>query len=82
MFALIDKVRAPGAIVATVSSGLSIAEMCAGRSDEFKKHFLGVHLFNPPTIIAGTEIIPHAGTDRSGRRAACARCSKRRSAAS
>src|SRR3954462_2203173 len=65
VFALIDKVKAPGAIVATVSSGLSIAEMCVGRSAEFKKHFLGVHLFNPPTIIAGTEIIPHGETDRS-----------------
>jgi 3-hydroxyacyl-CoA dehydrogenase len=64
VFALIDRVRSPGAIVATVSSGLSIAQMCDGCSDEFKKYFLGVHLFNPPTIIAGTEIIPHAQTDR------------------
>jgi 3-hydroxyacyl-CoA dehydrogenase len=64
VFALIDRVRSPGSIVATVSSGLSIAAMCEGRSDDFKRHFLGVHLFNPPTIIAGTEIIPHAETDR------------------
>ncbi len=65
VFELIDKARSPGSIVATVSSGLSIAEMCEGRSEDFKRHFLGVHLFNPPTIIAGTEIIPHAGTDRA-----------------
>ena len=64
VFALIDSARSQGAIVATVSSGLSIAAMCEGRSEDFKKHFLGIHLFNPPTIIAGTEIIPHAGTDR------------------
>ena len=64
VFALIDKVKSPGAIIATVSSGLSIAQMCEGCSDEFKRHFLGVHLFNPPTIIAGTEIIPHKETDR------------------
>ena len=64
IFALIDRVRAPGAIVATVSSGLSIAQMCAGRSEDFCRNFLGVHLFNPPTLITGTEIIPHAGTDR------------------
>jgi 3-hydroxyacyl-CoA dehydrogenase len=63
VFALIDRVRAPGSIVATVSSGLSIAAMCADRSDDFRAHFLGIHLFNPPTVIAGTEIIPHAGTD-------------------
>ncbi len=65
VFALIDRVRSKGSIVATVSSGLSIAAMCDGRSKDFKRHFLGVHLFNPPTIIAGTEIIPHAETDRA-----------------
>lgn len=64
VFELIDRARSPGSIVATVSSGLSIASMCEGRSEDFKRHFLGVHLFNPPTIIAGTEVIPHAGTDR------------------
>ncbi|HSD88615.1 MAG TPA: 3-hydroxyacyl-CoA dehydrogenase family protein [Kofleriaceae bacterium] len=64
VFALIDRVKSPGAIVATVSSGLSIAAMCTDLSEDFRKHFLGVHLFNPPTVIAGTEIIPHAGTDR------------------
>src|SRR5690349_19840169 len=54
VFALIDRVRSPGSIVATVSSGLSIAEMCASCSEDFKKNFLGVHLFNPPTLITGT----------------------------
>ena len=65
VFAVIDRVRAPGSIIATVSSGLSIASMCADRSDDFRKHFLGVHLFNPPTVITGTEIIAHPGTDRA-----------------
>ncbi len=65
VFALIDRVRAPGSIIATVSSGLSIAKLCAGCSDDLRRNFLGVHLFNPPTLITGTEIIPHAGTDRS-----------------
>jgi 3-hydroxyacyl-CoA dehydrogenase len=63
IFALIDRVRAPGSVIATVSSGLSIADMCAECSDDFRRHFLGVHLFNPPTIIAGCELIPHTETD-------------------
>jgi 3-hydroxyacyl-CoA dehydrogenase len=63
VFAQVDRVRAPGSVVATVSSGLSIAAMCAGQSDDFRAHFLGIHLFNPPTIIRGCELIPHAGTD-------------------
>lgn len=63
VFARVDRVRQPDAIVATVSSGLSIAAMCAGQSAGFQKHFLGVHFFNPPNVIVGCELIAHAGTD-------------------
>jgi len=62
-FARVDRARKQDAIVATVSSGLSIAAMCAGQSDGFRRHFLGIHFFNPPTMIVGCELIPHAGTD-------------------
>jgi len=62
-FARVDKSRRPDSIVATVSSGLSIAEMAHGRTESFRRNFLGVHLFNPPHVIVGTEVIPHAGTD-------------------
>jgi len=62
-FERVDKARKPGSIVATVSSGLSIAAMCADRSDDFKRSFLGIHFFNPPNVIVGCELIPHAGTD-------------------
>ncbi len=61
--ARIDKVRKPGSIVATVSSGLSIAGMVAECSEDLRKHFLGMHLFNPPNVIVGCELVPHAGTD-------------------
>ncbi len=63
LFATIDGLRGPNTIVASVTSGISIASLCAGRSDAFRSHFLGVHLFNPPTKIVGCELIPHAGTD-------------------
>jgi 3-hydroxyacyl-CoA dehydrogenase len=62
LFERIDRVRRPGSVVATVSSGLSIAGLCAGRSDDLRRHFLGVHLFNPPSVITGCELVPHAGT--------------------
>lgn len=62
VFARVDAARKPGAIVATVSSGLSIASMCAGRSDDFRRSFVGMHFFNPPTVIVGCELIGHAGT--------------------
>ncbi len=62
-FARVDKCRRPDSIVATVSSGLSIAEMAHGRSESFRRNFLGIHLFNPPHVIVGTEVIPHAETN-------------------
>ena len=62
-FERVDKCRRPDSIVATGSSGLSIAEMARGRSDSFRQHFLGIHLFNPPQVIVGAEVIPQDGTD-------------------
>lgn len=62
-FERVDKVRRKDSIVATVSSGLSITGMAAGRSESFRRNFLGIHLFNPPSVIVGTEVIPHAETD-------------------
>jgi 3-hydroxyacyl-CoA dehydrogenase len=63
-FDTVDRHRKPDAIVATVSSGLSIAAMAKGRSDGFRRHFLGIHLFNPPNVIVGCEVIPQPDTDR------------------
>lgn len=63
IFAAVDAVREPGTIVATVSSGLSIARMCAERSADFQACFLGAHFFNPPMIIKGCELVPHGKTD-------------------
>ena len=51
----VDKARRPDSIVASVSSGLSINALAAGRSDSFRKNFLGLHFFNPPNVIVGTE---------------------------
>ncbi|HUY37721.1 MAG TPA: 3-hydroxyacyl-CoA dehydrogenase family protein [Candidatus Binataceae bacterium] len=61
-FARVDRCRADDSLVATNSSGLSIAEMARGRSDSFRRHFLGIHLYNPPHIIVGTEVIPNPDT--------------------
>jgi 3-hydroxyacyl-CoA dehydrogenase len=70
-FERVDKYRRPDSIVASGSSGLSITEMARGRSDSFRKHFLGIHLFNPPQVIVGTEVIPHPETDPQVTRKAC-----------
>ena len=63
MMARIEAVRRPGSIVATNTSGLPITLIAEGRSDEFKRHFLGAHFFNPPRYLKLLEIIPTAETD-------------------
>ncbi len=63
MFERVDKVRRPDSIVATVTSGLSINALAEGRSESFRKNFLGLHFFNPPNVIVGTELIAGKDTD-------------------
>lgn len=63
MFDRVEKARRDDAIVATVTSGLSINALCEGRSESFRSHFLGLHFFNPPNVIVGTELIAGRDTD-------------------
>jgi len=63
---LLDKVeahRAPGTIVSSNTSGIPIAAIAEGRSDDFRKHWLGTHFFNPPRYLKLLEIIPTPETD-------------------
>ena len=63
MFDRVEKVRRDDSIVATVTSGLSINQLCEGRSESFRRHFMGLHFFNPPNVIVGTELIAGNDTD-------------------
>jgi 3-hydroxyacyl-CoA dehydrogenase len=62
-FERIDRIRRPDSIVATVTSGLSINLLAEGRSESFRKNFLGLHFFNPPNVIVGTELVAGKDTD-------------------
>ncbi|MGD8552297.1 MAG: 3-hydroxyacyl-CoA dehydrogenase/enoyl-CoA hydratase family protein [Anaerolineales bacterium] len=63
LYERIEKVRKPGCIVATNTSGLPIKDLAEGREEGFKGHFLGMHFFNPPRWLKLLEVIPHAETD-------------------
>ena len=63
IFDKVEATRQDDSIVATVTSGLSINELCEGRSDSFRRNFLGLHFFNPPNVIVGTELIAGNDTD-------------------
>jgi 3-hydroxyacyl-CoA dehydrogenase len=58
LYEKIDAVRKPGTIVSSNTSGISINAMAEGRSEDFKKHFLGTHFFNPPRYLKLLEVIP------------------------
>ena len=63
MFDRVEGARRDDSIVATVTSGLSINQLCEGRGDSFRQNFLGLHFFNPPNVITGTELIANRDTD-------------------
>ncbi len=63
LIAKLDEIRRPDAIVTSNTSGLSINAIAQGRSDSFRRHFLGTHFFNPPRYMYLLEVIPGADTD-------------------
>src|SRR5512132_1210546 len=64
LMARIDGVRKANAIVSTNTSGIPVAAIAEGRSDGFRKHFLGTHFFNPPRYLKLLEIIATQDTDK------------------
>ena len=62
LYEKVDAVRKPGTIISSNTSGISIEAMREGRSEDFCKHFLGTHFFNPPRYLKLLEIIPASTT--------------------
>lgn len=63
LFERVAAVRTPGTIVSTNTSGIPLASIAEGFSDEFRRHFLGTHFFNPPRYLHLVEMIPGPETD-------------------
>src|SRR4051794_11415013 len=61
----VDEARRAGSIASTNTSGISISALAEGRSDDFRRHWLGTHFFNPPRYLHLLELIPTAETDRA-----------------
>jgi 3-hydroxyacyl-CoA dehydrogenase len=59
----VDRVRRAGTIVSSNTSGIPIGTLAEGRTDDFRRHWLGTHFFNPPRYLHLLEVIPAAGTD-------------------
>ncbi len=65
VFEKLEKHRKKGTLITSNTSGIPIAKMNEGRSDDFKKHFCGTHFFNPPRYLRLFEIIPGPDTSES-----------------
>ena len=63
LFARVESHRRADAVVSSNTSGIPIAALAAGRSESFRRHFLGTHFFNPPRYLRLLELIPTADTD-------------------
>ncbi len=63
--ALFEKLEklAPHAIIASNTSGLRIADMLVGRTEQFKQNFMVTHFFNPPRYMKLLELV--AGPETS-----------------
>ncbi len=63
LLARVEPHRAADAIVSSNTSGIPIAAIAEGRSDAFRRHWLGTHFFNPPRYLHLLEVIPTPETD-------------------
>jgi len=62
LFAKIEKVRKPGSIVTSNTSGIPLKDISENFSQNFKGHFMGTHFFNPVRYMHLLELIPGADT--------------------
>ncbi len=54
--------RAPHAVVSTNTSGIPMAAIAEGFPEDFRRHWVGAHFFNPPRYLYLVEVIPGPDT--------------------
>jgi 3-hydroxyacyl-CoA dehydrogenase len=59
----IEAIRKPGTIVTTNTSGLPVAKIVEGFSEDFRRCWFGTHFFNPPRYMRLLELIPTPDAD-------------------
>jgi len=59
----VDDARRADTIVSSNTSGIPLAALAEGRSESFRRHWLGTHFFNPPRYLKLVEVIPIAETE-------------------
>ncbi len=63
LYARIDPVRKPGAVVSSNTSTLRLQQLSEGMSEDFRRHFMITHFFNPPRHMRLLELVSSPETD-------------------
>src|SRR5437899_1228093 len=61
----VEAIRKPGTIITTNTSGLPVAKIAEGFSEDFRRAWFGTHFFNPPRYMRLLELIPTPEVDRA-----------------
>jgi len=61
----VEAIRKPGTIITTNTSGLPVARIAEGFSEDFRRSWFGTHFFNPPRYMRLLELIPTPDADAS-----------------
>src|ERR1700691_2387737 len=59
----VEAIRKPGTIITTNTSGLPVAKIAEGFSEDFRRSWFGTHFFNPPRYMRLLELIPTPEAD-------------------
>src|SRR5450755_412655 len=59
----VEAIRKPGTIITTNTSGLPVAKIAEGFSEDFRRSWFGTHFFNPPRYMRLLELIPTPDAD-------------------
>src|SRR2546429_1443532 len=57
LYERVEQYRRSGSVLASNTSGIPLRQLGAGRSEDFRVHFLGMHFFNPPRYMHLVELI-------------------------
>ncbi|MEM9292484.1 MAG: 3-hydroxyacyl-CoA dehydrogenase NAD-binding domain-containing protein [Acidobacteriota bacterium] len=64
VFSKVEEIWEPGTIVTSNTSGIALRDMLEGRSEEFRRHFLVTHFFNPVRYMRLLELVAGPDTDQ------------------
>lgn len=62
LYSRLEALLGAGTLIASNTSGIPIEALSEGRSEGFRRRFLGMHFFNPPRYLHLVELIPTPDT--------------------